>query len=254
VAVELLPGRRVPHVGSLGKVIVITGAARGLGRALAAGLAAEGQVAAAAAAIDERWGRVDALINNAGWLPESTSLLDLDVLRRAVDSNLVSCFLTTKHFAPVMLRNGGGRIIHISSMIGVQANPGQAPYGVTKAGVNVLSNVVHRELADHGIRTVALAPGLTDTAGMQASVDDAYINRISTGYPGGRLGQPDDVVSFAAFLCSDAAQRSYPPARSPADPCPVPHAGAEAVRAPQWAASSQERPKPTETSIGTSSG
>lgn len=88
MAVELLPGRRAPHVGSLGKVIVITGAARGLGRALAAGLAAEGQIAAAAAAIDERWGRVDALINNAGWLPESTSLLDLDVLRRAVDSNL----------------------------------------------------------------------------------------------------------------------------------------------------------------------
>jgi NAD(P)-dependent dehydrogenase (short-subunit alcohol dehydrogenase family) len=216
------------------KVIVITGAGRGLGRALALGLAAEGarvavlardeqqaartvkeiaaaspgapepfgvaadvadqaQVRAAAAAVDARWGRVDALISNAGWM------------RRVVDSNLIGCFLTTKHFAPIMIRGGGGRIIYLSSMIGVQANPGQSAYGATKAGVNILANVAHKELADRGIRTVALAPGLTDTPGMRASVDEAYVARIAAGYPGGRLGQPEDVVSFAAFLCSDAA-------------------------------------------------
>jgi NAD(P)-dependent dehydrogenase (short-subunit alcohol dehydrogenase family) len=73
------------------------------------------------------------------------------------------------------------------------------------AGVNILANVAHRELADQGIRTVALAPGLTDTPGMRASVDDAYVDRIAASYPGGRLGQPEDRVSFAAFLCSDAA-------------------------------------------------
>jgi NAD(P)-dependent dehydrogenase (short-subunit alcohol dehydrogenase family) len=230
------------------KVIVVTGAARGLGRALALGLAAEGarvavlardeqqaartveeiaaaspaapepfgvaadvadeaQVRAAAAAVDARWGRVDALISNAGWMPPVTGVLDIEVsdLRRVVDSNLIGCFLTTKHFAPIMIRGGGGRIIYLSSMIGVQANPGQAAYGATKAGVNILANVAHRELADRGIRTVALAPGLTDTPGMRASVDEAYVARIAAGYPGGRLGQPEDVVSFAAFLCSDAA-------------------------------------------------
>jgi NAD(P)-dependent dehydrogenase (short-subunit alcohol dehydrogenase family) len=91
-------------------------------------------------------------------------------------------------------------------MVGVQANPGLAAYGASKAGVNILSNVVHRELADQGIRTVALAPGLTDTPGMRASVGEEYIARVAATYPGGRLGHPDDVLALTVFLCSDAAQ------------------------------------------------
>ena len=75
-------------------------------------------------------------------------------------------------------------------MLGVQANAGQSAYGATKAGVNILANVAHRELADQGIRTIALAPSLTDTPGMRASVDEAYVARIAAGYPGGRLGRP----------------------------------------------------------------
>jgi NAD(P)-dependent dehydrogenase (short-subunit alcohol dehydrogenase family) len=232
------------------KVIVITGAGRGLGRALALGLAAEGarvavlardeqqaartareiteqmpgapeplavaadvgdeaQVSAAAAAVDTHWGRVDGLINNAGWMPPADSMrtLDFDMadLRRIIDSNLVGCFLTTKHFAPIMIRGGGGRIIYVSSLAAVHAGPGRGAYGVTKAGVNVLANVVHQELADQGIRTVALAPGLTDTPGMREAATAEHIARVAAGYPGGRLGQPEDIVAFAAFLCGDAA-------------------------------------------------
>jgi NAD(P)-dependent dehydrogenase (short-subunit alcohol dehydrogenase family) len=230
------------------KVIVITGAGRGLGRSLALGLAREGarivvlardeekarhtvdeiieqvpdapepfpvaadvsdegQVRAAAAAVDAHWGRVDGLINNAGWMPPRAGVLDLDidVLRQVLDSNLIGCFLATKHFAPIMIRGGGGRIIYVSSIAGTQSSANGSAYGASKAGVNILADVVHRELADQGIRTVAVAPGLTDTPGMRAIVDDAHLARVAGSCPGGRVGQPEDMVSFAAFLCSDAA-------------------------------------------------
>lgn len=87
----------------------------------------------------------------------------------------------------------------------MQANPGLAPYGASKAAMNILANVAHQELAGSGIRTVALVPGLTDTPGMRDSVgDDDYIERISQTYPGRRLGRPQDIVLLTAFLCSSA--------------------------------------------------
>jgi NAD(P)-dependent dehydrogenase (short-subunit alcohol dehydrogenase family) len=229
------------------KVIAVTGAGRGLGRAIALGLARHGarvavltleedqaketgaelaavadadhlhaacvdvtdeaQVREAVAALDQRWGRVDALVNNAAIMPPMTPVVDVDIalVRKVIDVNLIGYFITTKYFAPLMIRGGGGRIVNISSMIGVQANPGQSAYGASKAGINILTNVVHRELADQGIRTVALAPGLTDTPGMRAIASEEYIERVAAAYPGGRLGQPEDVVEFVAFLCSHAA-------------------------------------------------
>ena len=163
-----------------------------------------------AASVDRRWGRIDAVISNAAlMLPaDRMHLLDADIadVRRVLDTNLVAAFSVTKHFAPVMIRNGGGRIVYMSSMIGVQAGPGLAAYGSSKAGLNLLAQVAHRELADDGIRTVALAPGLTDTPGMRGSVDDGYIDRVASAYPGGRVGQPDDVVPMVRFLCSDDAR------------------------------------------------
>ncbi|SFF75424.1 3-oxoacyl-[acyl-carrier protein] reductase [Actinacidiphila alni] len=232
------------------KVIAITGAGRGLGRALGLGLAAAGAriallerdggaleatareiersvpgaekplalacdvtdevaVASAVRAIDDRWGRIDALVSNAGlMLPtEKLRLLNADIsdVRRVLDTNLVAGFIVTKAFAPVMIRGGGGRIIYMSSMIGVQAGLGLAPYGASKAGLNLLANVAHRELADQGIRTVALAPGLTDTPGMRGTVEGGYAERVASAYPGGRLGQPEDIVPFVRFLCSDVS-------------------------------------------------
>lgn len=228
------------------KVIVVTGAARGIGRALALGLAAEGarvavlarspqkaqqtvdeidgdafplvadvssedQVRAAAAAVDAHWGRVDGLINNAGWMPHGrpTKVLDLDAadFHRVLDTNLVGCFLTTKHFAPLMIRGGGGRIIYLSSIGGVldAARAGSTPYGASKAGVNILNAAVHHELSSQGIRTTAIAPGLTDTPGMRDGMTEEHLARVAGNYPGGRVGQPEDIVPFATFLCSDAA-------------------------------------------------
>jgi NAD(P)-dependent dehydrogenase (short-subunit alcohol dehydrogenase family) len=230
-----------------GKVVVVTGAAQGIGRTLALGLAGEGArvavlarerkraqlvveeigalpeappalaveadvsdeaaVMEAAAEVDAAWGRVDALINNAGWMPGSQPILDVEVsvLQRVLGSNVIGCFLTTKHFAPLMIRGGGGRIIYVSSVIGVQAGPGAAPYGGSKAAVNLLANVAHQELAGAGIRTVALAPGLTDTPGMRDIVGEGHIDRVAAAYPGGRIGRPEDIVALTTFLCSDAA-------------------------------------------------
>jgi NAD(P)-dependent dehydrogenase (short-subunit alcohol dehydrogenase family) len=89
-------------------------------------------------------------VRSAGWLPPATPALDTDVgrLHSVLETNVVGSFIVTKHAAPVMIRGGGGRIVYMSSMIGVQANPGLAGYGASKAGVKILSNVVHRELAD----------------------------------------------------------------------------------------------------------
>jgi len=230
-----------------GKVVVVTGAARGIGRTLALGLAAEGArvavlarkraeaqlvadeigelrqappalvleadvsdeaaVMAAAAETDRTWGRVDALINNAGWMPGSQPILQLElsVLERVLRSNLIGSFLTTKHFAPLMIRGGGGRIIYLSSAGAIQSGKGGAPYGGSKAAINILANVAHQELADDGIRTVAIAPGLTVTPGMRDIVSDDYIQSVASRYPGGRVGQPEDLVALTTFLCSDAA-------------------------------------------------
>lgn len=95
-------------------------------------------------------------------MPGSQPILkvDVSVLERVFRSNVIGSFLTTKHFAPLMIRSGGGRIIYLTSAAAVQSNPGGAPYGGSKAAINILANVAHQELADDGIRTVAIAPGL----------------------------------------------------------------------------------------------
>jgi NAD(P)-dependent dehydrogenase (short-subunit alcohol dehydrogenase family) len=231
-----------------GKVIVVTGAAQGIGRTLALGLAEEGAKVAvlardrkraqlvvdeigtlrdapralaleadvsdeaavieAVAELDAAWGRVDALINNAGWMPGSQRILEVEVevLERVFGSNLIGSYLTTKHFAPLMIRGGGGRIIYVSSVAAEQTVAGGAPYGGSKAALNILANAAHQELAGDGIRTIALAPGLTYTPGMREIVSDAHIERVAANYPGGRIGQPEDIVALSAFLCSDAAE------------------------------------------------
>jgi len=125
-------------------------------------------------------------------------------------AGLIGCFLTTKHFAPIMIREGGGRILYVSSMICVQANPGQSAYGATKAGVTLLANVTHRELANRGIRTVALAPGLTDTPGIRASVDDDYIDASPQRTPEVNLGS---LTTWLPSPCSSAVRQ---PATFPA--------------------------------------
>jgi NAD(P)-dependent dehydrogenase (short-subunit alcohol dehydrogenase family) len=131
--------------------------------------------------------------------------MDLAVFNRVHNASLVGSFLATKHFAPLMVRSGGGRIIYLSSAASVQSGPGGSAYASAKAGVNMLAAVVHQELADEGIRTTAIAPGLTVTPGMREIVGEEHLARTSAQYPGGRVGQPEDLVPLSVFLCSEAA-------------------------------------------------
>ena len=104
-----------------------------------------------------------------------------------------------------MIRSGDGGILYMASVAAVQTVAGGSSYAAFRAGLNMLANVAHQELADCGIRTVALAPGLTVTRGMRAIVTDEHIARVAANYPGGRIGEPDDLVAWAVSLCGDAA-------------------------------------------------
>ncbi len=182
---------------------------------MAPGLAAKGARVAVLArdgeraprVVDAACGRVDALINKLAWMPGRQPILEMEVslLERVLPSNVIGSLLTTKHFAPLMIRGGGGRIIYFSIAAAVQSGPGGAPYGGSKAAVNILANVAHQELANNGIRTVAIAPGLTDTLGMREIVGEDHVGQVSASYPCGRVGQPEDIVALVTFLCSDAA-------------------------------------------------
>jgi NAD(P)-dependent dehydrogenase (short-subunit alcohol dehydrogenase family) len=231
-----------------GKVILVTGAGRGIGRTLAAGIAAEGArtailtrskedgsrvaaeigaqdgagpvlpvvadvtdedaVAAAVQSIDAEWGRLDAVVHNAGRIAIGHRVVDTDAawFRSVIDTNLTGAFLVTKHAAPLMVRGGGGRIVYLSSIAGVQTGAGGSAYGASKAGLNILNNVVHQELANDGIRTAAIIPGLTESPGMRDAAPDEHIAHVAARYPGGRIGQPEDLVPLTIFLCSDGAQ------------------------------------------------
>jgi NAD(P)-dependent dehydrogenase (short-subunit alcohol dehydrogenase family) len=232
-----------------GRTALVTGAGQGLGRAIALEYAAEGAraglidraaaplaeagaaVAAAGAApltftLDvtdytalaeaveaaaRAWGHIDVLVNNAG-IFRSGSVLD-DTLEdwRAVQAvNLEAMYMCSKLVAPHMVRQGGGRIIHIASVAAFASRGNVGAYNATKAGVVGLTKSMAVELAPHQILVNAIAPGFLRTAQMRSgdtdltATDDfvdTYIRRRRI--PLGRAGEPDDVAGTAVFLASD---------------------------------------------------
>ncbi len=225
------------------KVAIVTGAANGIGLACARRFVAEGaQVmladidqAAGLAAVAElgaassfckadvgvksdvdlligatlaAFGRIDILINNAG-ITHAADFLDLaeEDFDRVLRVNLKSMFLCGQAAARVMVGQGSGAIINMSSVNAILAIPNQVPYVVSKGGINQLTKVMALNLAPHGIRVNAIGPGtiMTELAKQAVLSSDEARRKILSRTPLGRCGEPEEIASIAAFLAGDDA-------------------------------------------------
>jgi 3-oxoacyl-[acyl-carrier protein] reductase len=173
--------------------------------AVAADVGDSAQADAAVQACLEQFGRLDILVNNAGVRQDGLILRMKDEdWDRVMAVNLKGAFHCIRAALRGMVRQRSGRIINVTSVVGVRGNPGQANYVSAKAGLIGLTKAVALEVASRSITVNAVAPGFIETA-MTADLDEALQKTYKGLIPAGRFGQPDDVAWAIGFLASDAA-------------------------------------------------
>jgi 3-oxoacyl-[acyl-carrier protein] reductase len=154
-------------------------------------------------AVKNTFGTIDILVNNAGITKDGLVMsMKEEAFDQVVDINLKGAFNMIRHCASIFVRKRSGRIINISSIAGLMGNPGQANYAASKAGLIGLTKSVARELASRGVCCNAIAPGFIQTDMTENITKD---NPLLANIPLGRVGQPEEIASLAAFLASDAA-------------------------------------------------
>ena len=227
------------ETGLNGKVVIVTGAAAGIGKATAQRFADEGcqvvgwdvkagadssirtvdvtsseAVEAAVKVVVEQWGRVDVLVNNAGILRDGqlvkykdgavAGVMTDESFDAVIDVNLRGVFVCARAVTPHMIRGGGGVILNASSVVGLYGNFGQTNYVATKAGVIGMTKVWARELGKYNIRVNAVAPGFIATE-MVKQMPEKIQATMAQRTPIGRVGQPEDIANAYVWLASDAA-------------------------------------------------
>jgi 3-oxoacyl-[acyl-carrier protein] reductase len=225
-----------------GKVALVTGASRGIGRAIAVALARQGAFVVAAARGDNaqptattireaggqadavsvdvtdaaalealpgsivaRHGRLDVLVSNAGITRDQLLMrMKREEWDAVIATNLTATFTLTQAAMRPMLKQRGGRIVCVSSVVGQMGNAGQTNYAASKAGLIGFAKALAREVASRGITVNVIAPGMIDTDMTRAITEKAQVDWAAQ-IPLGRLGSPDEIASAACFLASDEA-------------------------------------------------